>query len=92
MLGCSNHVAGVLLRIDHAVKTGATKPSSTSELCKWNTPNAKTIIKPTKVSDVAWTKSHYSKHDTSQMSANGSDADKNRILIHYVCNAHFHWL
>ncbi|KAK3108167.1 hypothetical protein FSP39_002441, partial [Pinctada imbricata] len=61
MLGCCNHITGLLFRVEHAVKTGATSASCTSKPCEWNIPSSKTTIKPIKVSDAEWTKSHYSK-------------------------------
>lgn len=49
MLGSCNHIAGVLFRIEHAVKTGLTNPKSTSKPCIWNTPKLKTRIQPGKI-------------------------------------------
>ena len=52
MLGSCNHIAGVLFRMEHAVKTGLTRPASTSQSCKWNVPSKKNNIKTGKVSDL----------------------------------------
>ena len=64
MLGSCNHIAGVLFRVEHAVKTGMTKPASTQKLCEWTIPTKKTKIKPKKISDFVWKKSCYSKMQT----------------------------
>ena len=83
MLGCCNHIAGVLFRIEHAVKIGATKTFCTSELCQWNVPNTKTTVKPMKVSDADWSKSHYTKHSAcikGVNSASGNSIQTKRIL------------
>ena len=64
MLGCCNHVAGVLFRIEDAVKRGNTK-SKTSVLSTWNVPKSKPIMKPIKAADVTWTKSSYGKERSS---------------------------
>lgn len=61
MLGSCNHIAGVLFRIEHAVKTGMTKPTSTGKLCEWTVPKKRTKINPKKVSDFIWKKSQYTK-------------------------------
>jgi hypothetical protein len=47
MLGTCNHVTGLLFRVEHAIKTGATDVSCTSKPCEWNIP-AKTKIVPKK--------------------------------------------
>ncbi|KAH3817459.1 hypothetical protein DPMN_118996 [Dreissena polymorpha] len=70
MLGACNHVAGLLFRVEYAVKTGATQTSSTSKLSTWNVPKKKPDLKPMKVKDVVWTKGKYSKGPTEQSSAN----------------------
>ena len=45
LLGCCNYVIAMLFRVEAAVSTGATKPSSTSLLAKWNVPTgSKTIL------------------------------------------------
>ena len=36
LLGCCNHVIAMPFRIEAAVRTGATKPFSTSDLAKWS--------------------------------------------------------
>ncbi|KAH3788554.1 hypothetical protein DPMN_166699 [Dreissena polymorpha] len=61
MLGACNHVAGLLFRVEYAVKTGATQTSSTSQLSTLNVPKKKPDLKPVKVKDVMWTKGKYSK-------------------------------
>lgn len=49
LLGCCNHVVALLFRVEAAVRSGATKPSSTSLLAKWNVPTeikTKLVHKP----------------------------------------------
>lgn len=49
LLGCCNHAVALLFRVEAAVRTGATKPSSTSVLAKWNVPTGtkrKLVHKP----------------------------------------------
>ena len=58
LLGCCNHVIAMLFRVEAAVRTGATKPSSTSLPCKWNVPSgskSKIIHKP--ISDMTFNNS-----------------------------------
>ncbi|XP_052820515.1 uncharacterized protein LOC128246371 [Mya arenaria] len=66
MLGSCNHVAGLLFRVEHAVKTGATKKSSTSKLSEWNVPKGKPSMKPKKAVDAIWSKGRYDKRVTSE--------------------------
>ncbi|XP_052783571.1 uncharacterized protein LOC128219691 [Mya arenaria] len=48
MLGCCNHVAGVLFCVEDAVKRGITKKSKTSVLATWNVPSTKPEMRPFK--------------------------------------------
>lgn len=61
MLGTCNHVAGVLFRVEHAVKTGESKKTCTGKLSSWNVPKGKVNMKPTKACDSLWKKAHYGK-------------------------------
>ncbi|WAR01055.1 hypothetical protein MAR_025427 [Mya arenaria] len=61
MLGCCNHVAGVLFRVEDAVKRGITKKSKTSVLATWNVPRTKPVMRPFKAREMSWTKSSYGK-------------------------------
>ncbi|WAR14875.1 PUS3-like protein [Mya arenaria] len=56
-LGCST-TKDVMNRVEHAVKTGATKKSSTSNLSEWNVPKlkGKPSMKPKKAVDAIWSK------------------------------------
>ena len=76
MLGSCNHIAGVLFRIEHAVKTGMTKPTSTSQLCEWTIPKKRTKINPQKVTDFVWKKSHYTKSQIDVSKENEMSAKK----------------
>ena len=60
LLGCCNHVTAMLFRVEAAVISGATKPSSTSMLACWNVPTGcktKLVHKP--IVDMTFTKHHY---------------------------------
>ena len=62
MLGCCIHVIGLLFRVEAAVRTGATKLSSTSVLAKWNVPTGcktKLIHKP--IAEMTFNSFHYEK-------------------------------
>ena len=59
MLGCCNHVAGVMFRVEAAVKRGVTKISKTSLPATWNGSSSKPTIRPIKAEDVTWTKASY---------------------------------
>ena len=76
MLGSCNHIAGALFRIEHAVKTGITKPTSTSQLCQWTIPKKQTKIHPKKVTDFVWKKSHYTKSQIDLNKENEMSAKK----------------
>ena len=76
MLGSCNHIAGVLLRIEHAVKMGMTKPTSTGKLCEWTVPARKTKVNLKKISDFVWKKSCYSKMLTDVNQENEISAKK----------------
>ncbi|XP_052263735.1 uncharacterized protein LOC127866911 [Dreissena polymorpha] len=63
MHGTCNHIAGVLFRVENAVKTGETKTSSTSMKSRWNVPSSKPQTKDAvAVMDVTWKKGHYRKN------------------------------
>lgn len=80
MLGSCNHIAGVLFRIEHAVKTGMTRPTCTSKACEWTVPKKKTTIRPGKVSDFLWKKSHYSKLPANDAKENKANNTKKVLL------------
>ncbi|XP_052261521.1 uncharacterized protein LOC127865652 [Dreissena polymorpha] len=61
MHGTCNHVAGLLFRVEHAVKSGETSKTATSKLSQWNVPKAKPTKKPVKASEIVWRKGHYGK-------------------------------
>ncbi|KAH3817671.1 uncharacterized protein LOC127882165 [Dreissena polymorpha] len=61
MLGSCNHIAGVLFRIEEAVKTGQTLKSCTSKPCEWTVPKKKTKVKAGRVSDFLLKKTSLSK-------------------------------
>ena len=60
--GTCNHIAGLLFRVEYAVRTGLAT-SKTSELCKWKVPanNIGNASKPVKLEDLKWTKDTYFK-------------------------------
>lgn len=76
MLGSCNHIAGVLFRLEHAVKTGMTRPASTSKPSVWTIPKKKTKINPGKVTDLIWKKSHYTKLPSDLEKENEKSAKK----------------
>ncbi|KAH3796763.1 hypothetical protein DPMN_150334 [Dreissena polymorpha] len=59
MYGTSNHIAGLLFRCEHAVKTGATKIACTSKSATWVVAKGKQLLNYAKAKDVVWKKSHY---------------------------------
>ncbi|XP_053399723.1 uncharacterized protein LOC128557095 [Mercenaria mercenaria] len=59
MMGSCNHIAGVLFRMEYAVKTGMTRPTSTSKACEWTVPKKKTTVKMGKARDFTWKKAKY---------------------------------
>ena len=61
MLGTCNHIAGLLVRIEHAVKTGLTELSKTSIPSSWNVPKVKSVLKTLKAAEMVWTKGRYGK-------------------------------
>ena len=62
LLGCCNHVTAMLFRVEAAVRSGTTKPSSTSVLAKWNVPTGcKTVLKHQPISKLTFHKHHYKK-------------------------------
>ena len=64
LLGCCNHVIGMLFRVEAAVSTGTTKPSCTSLLAKWNVPTGtKTTLQHKPISEMTFHKYHYRKID-----------------------------
>ena len=48
MHGSCNHIAGMLFRVENAVKTGETKTSSTDKLSNWNNKKGKGSFEATK--------------------------------------------
>ena len=77
ILGTCNHVAGMLFRVENAVRTGATNPSKTSVLCQWNLPKGQkvdTTLKPVK--DLVFEKSVYTNpKSVSEKLANNKKPD-----------------
>ncbi|XP_065642246.1 uncharacterized protein LOC136073896 [Hydra vulgaris] len=62
LLGCCNHVIAMLIRVEAAVCTGATKPSCTSVFAKWKVPSGiKTVLTHKPLCDVVFNKHHYKK-------------------------------
>ena len=60
LLGCCNHVVAMMFRVEAAVTTGATKPSSTSTLAKWNVPTGcKTTLVHKPISDLVFHRHEY---------------------------------
>ena len=67
LLGCCNHVIALLFRVEAAVRIGATKPSSTSLLSKWNVPTGtKSKISHTPIADMVFNKYQYNKSKSSK--------------------------
>ena len=60
-MGACNHVAGLMFRVEAAVRSGLTDPACTSKPCTWNLPVQRrdVLCIPTKAMDVRWTKGHY---------------------------------
>ena len=55
-------MAAVLFRVEYAVRTGLTKPSSTSQSCVWNVPDAdRAPSEPIKLAKQVWNKDQYFK-------------------------------
>ena len=48
MYGTCNHIAGLLFRCEHAVKTGATKIACTSKSATWVVPKGKQLLNSAK--------------------------------------------
>ena len=66
LLGCCNHVTAMLFRVEAAVRSGATKPSSTSMLACWNVPTGcKTTLVHKPLADMTFHKHHYKKRKTN---------------------------
>ena len=64
-MGCCNHVTTMLFRVKAAVRSGATKPSSTSMLACWNVPTGcKTTLAHKPLADMTFHKHHYKKRKT----------------------------
>lgn len=59
LMGCCNHIAGVLFRIECAVRTGATEKTCTEKACQWVTPGRGVPRKPRKWRDVMVMKHKY---------------------------------
>ncbi|KAH3823792.1 hypothetical protein DPMN_125614 [Dreissena polymorpha] len=70
MLGSCNHIAGVLFRIEEAVKTGQTRKSYTSKPCEWTVPKKQTKVKAGRVSDVLLKKTSLSKLEVDKEKEN----------------------
>ena len=62
LLGYCNHVTAMLFRVESAVRSRATKPSSTSMLACWNVPaGCKTTLVHKPLADMTFHKHHYKK-------------------------------
>ena len=62
LLGCCNHVIGMLFRLEAAVKNGTTNPSCTSLLAQWNVPTgSKTNLVHKPVRDLVFNRHEYGK-------------------------------
>ncbi|KAL5006729.1 hypothetical protein ScPMuIL_015535 [Solemya velum] len=61
MLGCCNHIAGVLFRMEAAVMAGITDPACTSRVSIWNVPSTSRGVKPVTAAQATWKKDHYRK-------------------------------
>ena len=60
--GSCNHVVAIFFRVECAVATGATRPSTTSMSCQWTIPSgSKITLKPTKAEQLYFTKNKYTK-------------------------------
>ena len=66
LLGYCNHVTAMLFRVEAAVRSGATKPSSTSMLACWNVPTGcKTTLVHKPLADMTFHKHHCKKRKTN---------------------------
>ncbi|KXJ14188.1 hypothetical protein AC249_AIPGENE19303 [Exaiptasia diaphana] len=48
------HVTALMFRILAANRNGLTNPACTSKDCVWSVPNAKTVIKPSRICEMDW--------------------------------------
>lgn len=61
--GSCNHIAGLLFRVEYAVRMGLTDTSCTSQQCQWNLPSTKVMLnEPRLVAAQTWTKASYMNH------------------------------
>ncbi len=68
LLGTCNHVAGLLFRVEAAVRCGLTDPACTAQTCKWNLPSQRSDVlsEPAKACSISWNKGHYMNQDRLQ--------------------------
>jgi len=60
--GSCNHIAGLLFRVEYAVRTGLVDVSCTSQACVWNLPSAKgSLTQPHVAAKLEWKRAHYAK-------------------------------
>ena len=59
LLGSCNHIAGLLFRVEAAVKSGATRPSCTEVECSWVIPQGTAARKPRKWCETSAIKDKY---------------------------------
>ena len=60
--GSCNHITAFLFRVESFVVTGKTKPSQTSQLCKWNVPTGtKVDITPMPAQEMMFQNQHYAR-------------------------------
>ena len=83
--GSCNHITAFLFRVESFVVTGKTKPSQTSQLCKWNVPTGtKVDITPPPAQKMMFQNQHYARVNKRDL-----QKTKNRIwsfLRLYTCH------
>lgn len=87
--GTCNHVAGLLFRVECAVRMGLT--SATSQLCKWNVPNNPKVTKdqPLRLSAYKWKKDHYFKHGNIVSSARTIQFVQTNVMVTVIVYSEF---
>ncbi|XP_071854673.1 uncharacterized protein [Apostichopus japonicus] len=89
-LGSScNHIGAMLFKVDLAWRTEITQQSVTEEHCSWNRYGAKKQVEPKKIQDMAWSKTHFSKHGSfillSQISQGFNNLDTLTNVLMPTC-------
>jgi len=68
--GSCNHIAGLLFRVEYAVRTGLVDVSCTSQACMWNLPSAKgSLTQPHVAAELEWKTAHYAKQSKRKIMA-----------------------